>query len=498
MKNNLIIVVTLFFLQAIVSCSTQDLVDCSASMKDIDTQLQNKTLLKTVTEENGKYTLTFEDHSIQLPSSVVQSITTDTALWKTELTLVNGTSYNIPTLGSSIDRFISSVKINPSTYNPLAAKVVLHLPVLGYMKVTVHSKPGKITPDVEYTYHSAETQQDLIVLGLYPNYDNQVTLTYLDMNGNERASSHVIMRTEALSHPKLPKSITVTKLNYAKMEPGMTLVNSPGESEADTSIPYMIDADGEIRWAIDWREHPILNHIAIRCGLTRMSNGHYLTGDGNHHYLLELNVLGEIVHKWDLQEMGYTFHHATSETSDGKILSNVSKVTAKLSHSTNPRVNDFIIKMDPKTGEVLKEWDLVQMLDSARYGLTDTGSQKIKFEQTASNWAHANGIIQIGSDYLATARYQGIFKFNDMGGVKWIISPHKGWRMKYRNILLTPLHKDGTPITDKDVIDGTKACSDFEWPWGVHDAVLLPNGHYMAFDNGYGRYFTMIPKEGLT
>ena len=162
--------------------------------------------------------------------------------------------------------------------------------------------------------------------------------------------------------------------------------------------------------------------------------------------------------------LGYM--EATVHSKPGKILSNVSKVTAKLSHSANPRVNDFIRKMDPKTGEVLKEWDLVQMLDSARYGLTDTGSKKIKFEQTASNWAHANGIIQIGSDYLATARYQGIFKFNDMGGVKWIISPHKGWRMKYRNILLTPLHKDETPITDKDVIDGTKGCSDFEWPLG--------------------------------
>lgn len=36
------------------------------------------------------------------------------------------------------------------------------------------------------------------------------------------------------------------------MEPGMTLVNSVGESGQDTAVPYMFDADGKIRWVLDW------------------------------------------------------------------------------------------------------------------------------------------------------------------------------------------------------------------------------------------------------
>lgn len=62
----------------------------------------------------------------------------------------------------------------------------------------------------------------------------------------------------------------------------------------------------------------------------------------------------------------------------------------------------------------MQEWDLVHMLDSARYGMTDYDLTSDPFAQSASNWAHNNGIVEWGDDYLATARYQGIFKFNKL------------------------------------------------------------------------------------
>ena len=114
---------------------------------------------------------------------------------------------------------------------------------------------------------------------------------------------------------------------------------------------------------------------------------------------------------------------------------------------------------------------LVHMLDSARYGMTDYNLTADPYAQNASNWAHNNGIVEWGNDYLATARYQGIFKFNKAGGIEWIISPHGYWRDRYLKLLLNPLHADGIPITDPDVIAGTKNCDDFEWPWGCHTAV---------------------------
>ena len=94
---------------------------------------------------------------------------------KTTLTFANGSTYVIPTLGTSIDNLILSSTVNPSGCNPLSASVVVKLPVLGRIKLIVHSKPGKHTPDVEYTFKDVGLKQNIPVLGLYPNYNNQIT-----------------------------------------------------------------------------------------------------------------------------------------------------------------------------------------------------------------------------------------------------------------------------------------------------------------------------------
>lgn len=141
-----------------------------------------------------------------------------------------------------------------------------------------------------------------------------------------------------------------------------------------------------------------------------------------------------------------------------------------------------------RKGEILQEWDLVHMLDSARYGMTDYDLTSDPFAQSASNWAHNNGIVEWGDDYLATARYQGIFKFNKAGGIEWIISPHGYWRDKYLKLLLNPLHADGTPITDPEVIAGTKNCDDLN---GLGDVIQL--SHYLM-----DTFFISIMVMGVT
>ena len=60
------------------------------------------------------------------------------------------------------------------------------------------------------------------------------------MQGNERARSDLKLQTKTLESRRLPKEIRVVKTQYDRMEPGMNLVNSPGQDETDTSIPYMV------------------------------------------------------------------------------------------------------------------------------------------------------------------------------------------------------------------------------------------------------------------
>ena len=70
-----------------------------------------------------------------------------------------------------------------------------------------------------------ELKQNIPVLGLYPNYNNQVTLIYTDLQGNERARSDLKLQTKTLESRRLPKEIRVVKAQYDRMEPGMNLVN---------------------------------------------------------------------------------------------------------------------------------------------------------------------------------------------------------------------------------------------------------------------------------
>ena len=154
------------------------------------------------------------------------------------------------------------------------------MPTLGRIKLIVHAKQGAKHPDIEYLFQGVEKSKVVNVLGLYPNYDNKVTLIYTDKEGKERGSSKISIKTETLKVKYLlePK-VVVRQLD--KMEEGMNLINTAGHNQADTSVPLMVDADGEIRWLLDWTNHPDLNHIAMHCGLHRMKNGNYVTGDLN-------------------------------------------------------------------------------------------------------------------------------------------------------------------------------------------------------------------------
>lgn len=473
------------------ACSDSDDVDCTLALQRIQSQLQESDLLKSSSVEGDNYILNFETKTIEIPANTVKNLTTGTDEWKSQLTLVNGSTISIPSLGTSLDKLVTNVIVNPTGYNPLSAFAVMNLPALGRMKLIVHSKENVRTPDIEYSFKSIEKGQTVTILGLYPDYNNTVTLIYTDREGNERGRSTLRIQTEKLTNHNLPKKTNVPTANLSRMEPGMNLISSPGESEADTAVPYIIDADGEFRWTLDWRNHPELNHVNFACGLSRMKSGNYLLGDGSRNMLREVNPLGEIVQSWNLGAMGLAFHHDVAEKADSKLLVTVSKISARLANNSDIRFNDHMIELDPMSGTIIKEWDLAQMIDSARYELTDPSLPGASFGQTPSNWAHNNALIDMGNDYLATMRFQGICKFDFAGNVKWMISPHGGWHAPYQKLLLKPLHADGSPITDPEVISGEKSAVDFDWPWGAHSAIPLPNGNIMAFDNGYGRNFIL-------
>ena len=466
------------------SDATQEVV----TMKEL---IDNQVLLKTTTLDNETWTFQFETQTVELPASTVKSITPDTKNWKTTILFNDNKTLVIPTVGADFSKFVGNVEVNPSGLSPLTASVQIALPVQGRIKVVVHSKKDAREPNVEHLYTECSHRQSLVVLGLYPNYNNQVDLIYFDREGKyERGRISLNMQTDPIE-TRAFRSLKVVTCNQKKMEPGMNLINSPGVGDDDTSVPYMVDADGEVRWILIL-EKSEMAHVAMQGGVNRMKSGNYLAGDANRNRLLELDVLGNIVKKWELTPLGYQYHHEVMEAKNGNFLLTVIKTNAKCADGKTSRINDHIIEFNPNMNSLVHEWDLVNTLDSARND--NVGNVPgAYFGQSKSNWAHNNAILDWGDDYLATARYHGIFKFNKRGNLAWIIAPHKKWRQQYKPYLLTPLDKNGNPITDQAVIDGDKSTDDFDWVWGVHAPVFLPNGHIIAFDNGFCRNYIVRP-----
>lgn len=465
-----------------------------SGVQELNSLIQAGRLLEEVVSSSDIYVLKFGETEVTVNTSDLLSVDVNREQWKTVLTFLDESTIEIPTLGTSLAALVDNIQVNPSGYNPLAVTIRLNMPCAGGIRVGVLSKEGSITSKLEHTYaYSWQHTRFVDVLGLYADYINQVELTLLNEKGEDLITSVIEVKTKPLNQRQLPQ-VRVTKALIDKMEPGLNLVSCPGQDEGDTSIPFMVDADGEVRWILDWRTCPEMLRAGVQCGAYRMKNGHYIIADWNHHRATEINVFGAVVRSWDLYAMGYSFHHEIRQSQNGNFLITVTKNDAVKTDGKTKRILDFVIELNPESGQVMKEWDLGGMLDQERLCFLDesnTGSGQ--GSQNITNWLHNNGIAEYGEDALVvTARWQGAFKFGRNGKVHWILAPHKGWGETWQKFLLQPLDKNGQPIRDTDVINGLKSHPDFEWAWGLHCPVVLPNGHVMVFDNGYNRNF--IPR----
>lgn len=451
----------------------------------LEGMMNNGILLNSYSKKKEDYVFHFETGDIEVPGSLVLNIQDQPDLWKTVVQFKDNIILAIPSKGSSLDFIVKDKALNPSGFNPLAATVEVLLPGRGRVEVIVEGKPGT-NGSIQHLFLASNPRQTIPIFGLYANYNNRVALVFTDMEGKERGRTYIQIQTAALDLKAFPTFETVVA-QKSRMEPGLNLVSYPGESEIDTSCPYMVDADGEIRWILLLKQSPKLQRLAASIGLKRMKNGNFLSGDGQESRIVEIDLFGNLVKEWDLKKLGYTFHHEVTEAADGNFLITVSKSAARLLNG-KPRINDHIIELNPLSGMVVKEWDLANMLDTARYDHQGDLSG-VDYSQTPVNWAHNNSIAAMGPDFLATVRFQGIMSFTRGGTLKWLISPHKNWSSTYQQYLLSPLDAKGQMIIDPKVISGEIAHPDFDWSWGMHTPVLMPDGNILVFDNGYNRHF---------
>jgi len=368
-----------------------------------------------------------------------------------------------------------SVMLNPSGNAPLTALVKFKSSVTGFTEIVVKGKNGPAS-DVKQIFTDNGINHSVPILGLYADYTNTVNIYTIDSK-QDSLKATVKITTAALP-PNVPNYIHVDIADLAHMEPGFNLVSSFSGFPAPPQVPFMVDSYGDIRWILDFRNNPALNQLFYDCGINRLQDGNFRFVDQYTEKIYEVDVMGKIVNTWGLG--GYTFHHDLYEKPNGNFLVTVTKPGSTHANGV-PTIEDYIIEIDRKSGNILATWDLKQSLNDYRRTLNSD----------PTDWIHTNGIIYDTTDntLIVSGRVQGVFKLTYDNHVKWVLGPHRGWGLNQlgqdlNQLLLTPLDLKGNAITDTSVVNGWTNSADFEWNWYQHSPQLIPNGDLMIFDNG--------------
>ncbi|MBL7872887.1 MAG: aryl-sulfate sulfotransferase [Cyclobacteriaceae bacterium] len=440
----------------------------------------------TLTGNIYKVALENED-TVKIAASIITSFEEDFPAWSTGIKFSDGSSAQVPTLGSEFIIPSDSIIINPSGYSPLAVLVKFTPKVKGKFSFTVVGKNGSLS-NLSHNPSYYGNVHRINIFGLYGNFENSIELKFTSKTGKERIKKTIKVTTSELAS-NLPE-IIVDVANRSNMEDGLTLVSYRGP--VSPNMPFIMDSYGDIRWYLDYRTHPTLNFLAYDNGMEQLQNGNFYFGEGNTNKIYEIDLFGTVLNSWGME--GYPFHHNVIEKPNGNFIATVSK-NGSTHLNGKPTINDYMIEINRTSGAIINVWDFKLSLDENRTTLLNTLSNP------NVNWLHVNGIIYDPSDntVIVSGRHQGLMKVNSANEIKWIVGPHTGWGFSregtnLNNLLLKPLSAAGEEIMTPGVINGTENHSDFEWAWYHHAPLVMPNGNIMVFDNGFNRNFSLNEK----
>lgn len=500
MKSSVFIRRSLFLLIAtpllLIACGddteTKEPVNYDTEIALIRTKVDDGDLLLDFDSGAVPVLLQFESGTLAIPAEAIEEITMKKDSWNTTLTFIEGTKLDIPTLGESFN--VSNVKLNPTTYAPLSARVSASFPVEGKLHMRIRSKDEEI-PDITHQFSIYGYNHQIDIHGLYHDYLNTVYITFTDKNGNARLTDTLEIQTESVAHI-INTNVTSITVNASKMEPGLYLISYIGGTLYDAHRPYLIDGKGNTRWLLGFAKHPELVKLIAGNGFRRMKNGNFIAGGRENQMLYEISMMGDIINRWDLEPLNIGFHHDIIELPNGNLLFTATKFGDKKPDGSEA-IMDYVIELHRETGAIVTEWDFKQSLDVTR--------DLLRIDQAKNNWAHGNGLVYIEEEdaIILSTRFQGFAKLTRDNKVKWILSPQKGWTKNghgdlLKNYLLNPLDASGKPITDKEVLDGDMPGEDFEWNWTSHSPRLLPDGRLLVYDNGYMRHYKRDMQNGYS
>lgn len=328
-----------------------------------------------------------------------------------------------------------NIILDPYDISPLTALVIFETSDLTAPEVTVKGKDENTTFTKTFT---PSKKHILPIYGLYPDTNNEVTI---ECNGKKNV---FYIKTDPL-----PENFALpTKVVSNKEELGNELYFVTPSSDGYVAA---YDVNGDVRWYLNesftW-DIKRLNNGNILLSSNRLINPpYYMTG------LMEMDLLGKVYYEYTLPG-GY--HHDVFELENGNFI-------IASDNFENGTVEDYIVEMDRKTGEIVKTIDLTKILPQ------DEGRN---VNATDYDWFHNNSVWYDAATNSLTlsGRHQDAVVNLDYSTneINWIVGSKEGWSKEMQKYFFEP---------DENT----------EFQWSQHAAMILPNGNLFVFDNGNNR-----------
>lgn len=333
--------------------------------------------------------------------------------------------------GYTIDE--PNVILNPYEISPLTALVMFETSDYVSPTVTVVGKSEKTT--YIHTFKESKTHY-LEILGLYPDYNNEVIISYGDV------TKKIYIQTG-----KLPNDFVTPSSIYKDEDKLNNELYFYTPSSRGYTCAY--DINGDVRWYLTenfiWEINRLRNGNLLLSTDKLINNPYYMTG------LYEMDMLGKIYFEYNI-DGGY--HHDYFEMPSGNIL-------VLSNNFANGTVEDYIVELDLKDGSIVKKFDLTDILPM------DEGKSE---NFTTYDWFHNNSIWydeKTNSITLSGRHIDAVINISyDTGKLNWIIGDSTNYSSEWQKYFFKPIG------------------DNFEWQWSQHSAKITPEGYVFIFDNG--------------
>ena len=363
--------------------------------------------------------------------------TDEVAISESLITSQYAKEQDFKTAGYTIDE--PNIILNPYGNSPLTALVLFETEEEVSPEVTIVGKDEHTT--FTHTFKSSK-EHLLSIYGLYADYNNEVIIEY-EING-ETVSKTINIQTEKLPDDFILPTRVESNKEYLDNQLYFFTPSSSGYTCA-------YDVNGDVRWYLTnyalWKINRLANgHLLV--STERLINPpYYMTG------LYEMDLLGKIYVEYSLPG-GY--HHDYYEMANGNLL-----IASDDFNNAKGTVEDYIVELDRHTGEIVKTFDLKDILN-----MSDGKSEN----WTDYDWFHNNSVWydeKTNSITLSGRHQDAVINIDyETGELNWIIGDSTNWSEEYQKYFFTPIG------------------DDFEWQWSQHAAMITPEGYVFILDNG--------------